>query len=354
MGVTRGHLLLLTAAIAVLVVIALIIAGLSPDPIAGGELPAKDELERLKLREEAEKLRGDRTTVARLLPVLGPVVTALIAGGTLWQAVRRAAQDRADQRRDADRKRFDERFAAATANLGSAEVAKSVSAAILVDSMVREVRAELSGPALSLLVASLQIDHDDVTTRLLVRSLQRTIRAGPARFLPRPGGGDPEATLTFVRAPGINLERVELAGVDLAFMRLRHARLAHARLEGALGTELDLSDADLDRASLRNVRWHVVTARRTTFRDARLEGARMTRATLTGADFYRARMAGAILDESTFENTKFERADLAGARFARAVFDDLTLDSIVRAENWRDGVFDGPVRERLEQRAGAA
>jgi uncharacterized protein YjbI with pentapeptide repeats len=314
------------------------------------ELEAQTE----KTRAEARKVRDENSFVSRSFSVGTPLLTALIAVLGLGFTAQKAARDRREQRaadaqaRDAaTTKRFDERFADATRGLASENPADKLAGAVLMSSMVRERRAELSHQALSLLLASLQVEHDEVTTRLLVRAFERAVRAAPQRLIATDEGGR-IISLSHVRAPELNLASLDATGLDVAFAHLDGADFRRTVLRGSKGYDVSVEQATLERADLRGIEWVHVHARGAKLQRAQMSGAKLGFADLSGADFYRADVQDAEFPEANLSGAKFHRATVARAKFQRATFDDRSLRTIVQARDWREAEFDEVVREQLE------
>jgi uncharacterized protein YjbI with pentapeptide repeats len=317
------------------------------------QLPSKDVLEREKLQAEVQKLERDNSDLARAAAIGTPLLTALIAAGGLLLTARKAVADREAQRK-ADRQaraaaettRFDERFASAAQGIASDNPASKRAAAVVVTSMVRERRADLSDQAMNLLLANLQVDHDDVTTRLLVKALERAVRAAPRRLLQEDEAGR-VMSLSHVIGPALNLASLDARGIDLAYGKFPGADMRRCILSNSKGYEAYIEDAEFDRSDLTGVEWVHAHLRGSHFQLARLTGAKLTNTDMVGCDFYQADLSGANLFESNLRGAKFHRAKLSGANFLRARLDEKSLESIVRAEDWKGAKFDTEAAEQL-------
>lgn len=344
----------------------------------GAPIQTKAEVELSKLRAERDKARAETRKIARdnnglwrLLGILAPMATALIAAGALVVTVKKNLDDREQERearratehsaalqRKQDRevqsatetaaavRRFDERFEAAAAAAAGDRVAQRRAGAVLLGSMTQGP-GELPDQAINLLLALLQLEEaetDAGTTRLLVRALERALKV--------PSGAPPVAerfTLTHLRAPGVNLSGLDLTGVDLAFSVLESADLRSSILEKSRAVELKLPKAQLQHARLSHCEWFRLHAPGAAFQDATLVGSELREAVLPRADFFKAKLVGADLRGATLDGAKFQQSDLDGARLRPARIDDGALATVVKAHNWRSAEWDDVVRVRLEQ-----
>ena len=322
-------------------------------------LPGKTILERKKLATDISKSQRDDSTASRIVAFLTPLAPVLVAAGTLLFTISKALDDRRDQRdneeqtrKQAEEARFDDRFAEAVKNLGSTNQAETRGAAVLLSSIVREQRADLSRQAVLLLVATLQVKHDEVCARLLRAALRDLIRSDTSPF----GAAvreDPEVSLAYVQVPELKLagrlggaSGPDLSGCDLGFAQLESSDFSRCRLERAKGFRVSLPKAKLRSALLGDVRWHQAKAPRADFRSVKAARADFSSADLTRADFYQAQLQGADFRNATLVGTKFHSTNVRDATFEGAQIDAKSLDSF-RTANWRDAMFDPDTRARL-------
>lgn len=156
---------------------------------------------------------------------------------------------------------------------------------------------------------------------------------------PRPDGASCRAWLASLdRAFAADFSRVRKGEIEaipvldlkdrkLVGMKAVHAQLVHARLEGArlgnapdaeeAGSEkeyaADLSEANLEGATLIDAKLFRLMARSTSFDHADLTGAFLTGAALRSASLESAALKGATLDGATLKNAGMEYADLSRA-----------------------------------------
>lgn len=312
-----------------------------------------------KSAAETEKLKRDNGWPARLLSYLAPFLTALAAAAgvvvSVWtvgknrrDADRREATQRREAREAAEVERFDERFAKAVSGLSSESSDEQCGAAVLVSSMVREKSEALSNQALQLLMVALQTTHDPVCDRLLRFALARFARAAPQRLVASEDGAL-TVGLVHVIAPQLNLANLELPGLDMAFANLDEADLRRAVLPGSKAYETRLENANLEGADLTRTHWARVHASGAKMRLATLRRAGLRSAELNGANFFRADLHRADLRYAELFGARFEKASLAGANFIGAQFDDRSLSSILRTDDWREARFDEEDRAFLEE-----
>lgn len=301
--------------------------------------------------------------------VLAPVLTALVAVAGLIVSTALASRqylaqrdkDRKEQERlrgrdmqadrEAESRRFDERFIQAVECLDAESAARRIAAVVLISSMVGEHDERLSRQAFDLLLGALQRHRDrssDVTpeaVRMLLPVLEGVLR----RIAAEPGAG--ELRLARLRAVGINLTGLNLEGADLAFAEMTGSSLSAADLSHSCGYALQLADSVLNQAVLREVRWHSVKSRRARFKWATLTSAELRRGDFREADFFQAQLQSAHFDRADLRGARFDRATLTDTFFTGAKLDDVALRSMLRAKNLERAVLDWTARERLQQLA---
>ncbi len=183
-------------------------------------------------------------------------------------------------------------------------------------------RADFHPQALTVLIAAARFNDEEPAVRQGIRlAVERAIGAVAPELLA-------EVSWQGVRLPDVNLTKAHLAGVDL-----RDAVLENARFSGA-----DLTGANLTAAGLQG---------------ARLDGATLRDAVLTYADLAGATLAGATLTRATLSNMKVLNLDLdrADLRNIGPGWRGVPWDA---TRNWRQALFDDPVRAELDHIYGLA
>jgi hypothetical protein len=107
-----------------------------------------------------------------------------------------------------------------------------------------------------------------------------------------------------IRGNIVRLNREGITEIDLHRCYLRNVRLPDANLEGALLWAANLEGALLWAANLKEAQ----------LGKANLKGARMVRANLKGADLRQANLKGADLRQANLEGADLEGANLEGAK----------------------------------------
>lgn len=336
-------------------------------------------LERKKLVADISKDTRDDSTVARVIAFLTPLAPVAVAAGTLIFSVRKAAQDRAEQRGkdeaqnvreaedrrdqrekeerariDSENTRFDERFADTVKNLASANEGEKRGAAAVLSSIVREKRDDLSDQAVMLLVSSLQVDHDEVSARLLAHALRDLMRTSPGRFRAAPGQ-EPEVSLAHLRIEKFTLAgRIasasgpDLRGFDIAFCQLPDCDLSRCILDNSKAYGASLQRANLFKTRLMGARWQEANCAGADFRRTRLDEARLVHANLTECDFFLADLSHADLSHANVTDARFHSTNLTATNFRGATVSEKTIASLAKA-NWREAHFDPPVRVLIEE-----
>jgi uncharacterized protein YjbI with pentapeptide repeats len=241
---------------------------------------------------------------------------------------------------EANRRRFDERFAQAVESLDAGNPAHRIAAVVLISSMLREPDRQLADQAFALLVGSLQRHRDsssDVTEG--VAAMLLPVLEGALRTLAAERPGRP-LDLTRLRAARINLTGLYLNGSDLAFADLSRSSLSSAGLSKSDGFALRLVGSTLNQAVMREVRWHCVDAQLAKFKWATLTSAELRRGDFRGADFFQAQLQSAHFERADLRGARFDRATLTDTFFVGAQFDEVALRSILRAKNPERAVFD--------------
>ena len=100
-----------------------------------------------------------------------------------------------------------------------------------------------------------------------------------------------------------------------------------------------MQKAVLDNANLQNA----------CFAKADLKWVHFNKAKASRASFQQAKLQSALFKRADLRGAYFEQADLNNAIFTDAVFDRKSLNSIVKAFNWRKAHFDDGIQEQLER-----
>jgi uncharacterized protein YjbI with pentapeptide repeats len=388
-------------------------SGAPPLP-AGPARPDLDQLdqpalEEQKLREEIRALwtESDETWWERpeTVPTAAALVALLSVLLTFWHQTRESARqrnaDRAQARERAQafdhqqaadrqeqaaerRRRYDELFVTVSANLAASQealrlaAASSIEAAFLADDAAEEGRegATYRTQVFGLLVGVLSLERSDEEERLSDRVLARVLVKGLPSQLPSSPGQVEEPRPGELSLDGVFLQRTDLSRLDLRGVTFEDADLERAKLNEANLTSCNLRGANLD--------WVEATGRQTRFgnallMDADIEGGKLAEARMRGTRFDGARLVSAVLDDADLSNANFtnaslqdahldrsilvgavfDEADLASAYFRGAIFTSPdggygapVLESILRANRWREAHWDPQVRAKLEELAG--
>ena len=398
MGTARSHTLGSAASAVVL--------NQTPTPGPTATLEPKEELERLKLREEVTQLveenRRSDSPLGWLLafaPFLTVIIGVITVGASLkkqsddlataQQAASAAAEQwraefREQQRAEADKsqqwreefrrqqeqdresrerevlRRFDETLTQVSANISSDKLALRLNAAASLGLFVKERYRDFHGDLLNILIANLKSKPDHAVAELLRGHLSKTLRMIFEEGHDLDGDVDDRLDLT-----GLDLYRFRIAGlrvpdaitVDLAFSNLRDADFRDTRLFRARGGEALLDGAHFTRAFLDEARFNKARTERApaSFHATRLVSATFKQAQLANADFRQAHLQGARFDLADLSGAHFEEADLADAYFRGTTFDQPALRSLaLGARRWRQAHFDPEVVAELEKLSGAA
>ena len=356
--------------------------------------PDKTRLELEKLQQEVRKLEIENDKARGFAAGLlrwGPFVTVVAGVVTVLVGVRKEIREQRQQRKlDRDqrdkehrerleqaerarmqrereleqqqldaRRRFDELFAQAVANLGAESESVQLSGVVLLQSFLRDDGAPFHEQVYAVVCANLGIKHTPLVNRFLVRAFEQAIRR---RLAAHAEGEEPESLdLANCQMPRVDLHGLHLDGVDVAFATLRDANLVGARLAGMRGYDVDLQRARLSEADLTEARLWGAQARKAQFHNARLISTELRPsrhpAGLREAEFYGARMQGAHLNGADLTGAQFDDANLSDTYFDGATLDDRALRSILRSKvvkgtaSWEKASFDDDIRSKLEEMA---
>jgi uncharacterized protein YjbI with pentapeptide repeats len=178
--------------------------------------------------------------------------------------------------------------------------------------------------------------------------------------------------LSFSNLFRANLFRANLRGADLTGTNLSEANLSEAKLTGA-----DLREADLFRANLTKVNLTKAKLTKANLFGANLSGADLSGANLSGADLSGANLSGANLLGADLRGAVLRGADLSGANLFGANLrdadlsgadlsgadlleanlsgadlgevnpEDLTVEQVKSARNWKEATYDDDFRKKL-------
>ena len=124
-----------------------------------------------------------------------------------------------------------------------------------------------------------------------------------------PGANLADANLFFADLTNADLNNASLVGANLSFATLTGANLAGANLTNALLDVTILIGADLTGADLSNAFLFLTS----------FSNADLTNATLTNADLGSADLDGAILTNADLSGSDLDGADLSGAKLTSAI-----------------------------------
>jgi uncharacterized protein YjbI with pentapeptide repeats len=315
-----------------------------PAVAAVARVPAQeDSLEDQKLQEEIRQLRleNDRyDSVWGMLLAGAPFVTALVAIGTLGAAVNKQQRDSL-QSRTADlaqrekelRQRYDEQFSAAMTNVGSDHVGLQAAGASALLRLQGNADEALQKELLIYASAQLRLRSSPAVLPMLREVFERA-----AAQLFAPGRASPaldRLTLRKADLSGVNLADLVFRGtrVDLSEAELARATLRGADLWGAKAFKADLHEADCTSANFGPALLIGSDLRRARLRGARMGSAKLDGADLSGADLRGASLQSAHFKGATMNGTKLEHADVNDAYFVDVVMDSATLASLAKAKN---------------------
>ena len=289
---------------------------------AAGPATPKEQLEREKARQELIGKQIENESKGALpISLAGGLSAAVAALATILGAIL-ALRGYLDAR---DKERQDRLGAALNETLTrlvSVEWRQRVVGAAGLLPFFSTDRADFHLQALTALIAAARIEDEQPAVRQGVRlAVEQAVRTIPPAVLA-------EVSWQGARLPDVNLANATLTGLDLRDAVLENARLSGATLERADLTAAKLQGARLDQAKLGK--------------------AVLTYADLAGATLTGATLSGATLSDAKVLNLDLERADLRDIGPGwRGVPWDAT-------RNWRQALFDAPVRAELDRLYGPA
>lgn len=327
-------------------------------PLTGAQLPPLDEAQRQKLCQETRKLEIDNQRSAGALGdilALAPFLTALAAIATLGLASVKQQADKSRQRKE-DRQqralelqtRFDEQFADAIGNLGSEAAGLQAAGASSLLRLQQRSDTGFQREILLFCAAQLRIGVGDRVRQIVVEVFENALRTVFAVELA------PHAAVTLslegAKAPRLNLAGVNLKGISVDFTRaeLPGATLRQAEIWGLKADSSDISNSDCAKVNLGPAVLNNVNCRRTRFSGARLSSSKWRNADVSGATFIGAKLQSADFRGAVLQGVNFNHADLNDAYFDGAVVDLATIQTIVKANNWRKAHFDPRQRASID------
>jgi Pentapeptide repeats (8 copies) len=232
---------------------------------------------------------------------------ALVLAGafTLLRYLRDQRNEREKQRDDRQterEKRAEEHFQAVVEGLSSEKEEAKIGAAILLRTFLRPDYKQFYIQAFDLAVAHLRVARGsilpdaDPDTPLPLTTLSQVLIVAFKEGFPLARSQN-KGNRESLDATGIQLDNAFLNGADLKQVWMRQASLRKAKLRGA-----NLSGAEL--------------------LDANLSGAKLREANLSEADLIRANLSGAELLDTNLSRVKLREANLSGADLSGANLDD--------------------------------
>jgi uncharacterized protein YjbI with pentapeptide repeats len=336
-------------------------------PIAsaeGAEAPGNNGQQALasvqakKLRAETAEIETDTHNSSSLWSHIATVaapltgVAAILAIFVSLIGFHRERRQQRDQATAARGQQLEERFASALLGLGSEREAVQAGAAVSLLTFLSEENAHFHDQVRSATLANLKVNHTTAVMKLLVRTFEEAMRVvGELRPI--------DLDLSHAYLKGARLDGIRLDGAQLNEVDLEEAELSGASLVSARGRKTKLTDARLtgERTNLRNAHLYEVQAYKASFAGANLNNAHMKGGDLTRANFRGARLQAAHLERARLHGARFEGANVADAYFIDADFDQISLASLARADNWRKAHLSEDTKtmvEALAQPAGVA
>jgi hypothetical protein len=268
------------------------------------------------------------------------VATALAAliGGLL--AIPKFLEER---RRQSEAHR-EQNFASVMSGLGSERREARAGAAAALLGFLDGDRSVFDNQVFLLALAYLRLHRTSLEERpindLLVTVLERALPG----FMKSLGAGPGKATSLDLNHSF--LRRIDLSGIDLGqevdigFADLTSARLVNTKMFRVRGFGATLDKARLTDACLVEGRLHEVWCVEADFDRAIMHSVKLRGAHLVGAKFHQARLRSAHFDNADLRGAVFKDADVRDAFFGGATFDNVSLETIKKARNWRQAHFD--------------
>ncbi|MCL5024865.1 MAG: pentapeptide repeat-containing protein [Nitrospirae bacterium] len=127
----------------------------------------------------------------------------------------------------------------------------------------------------------------------------------------------------------IDLSDAELEGADLSSMNLRNANFSRASMKGASFANSDLSGTTFALADLENALFLFSILEGADMRGANLQNASLEDANLSGADLSHANLKGAMMAHADCRNIDLVYANLTGANLMGASLESAKVASVV-------------------------
>ena len=318
--------------------------------------PTTRQLENEKLIQEIRQLEisnQNQSSPWRYWIILAPTlvgVAAILTFGLGWwtqrsESRRQRERDRVE-RENENIKEFDSRFASVVRNLGSDSVSLQVSAAAVLTIFLDDRYIGFRDHIIRVACANLRVGRSSVVRDLLIDVLGVALTN-------RYGADSIQSSGERIDVSDADLRRFTIVNVRLreSFFAER-ADLTLSKLDYCDLWKSDLRQAKLAEASLRHANLGQARLDQAVLMHARLGGCRATSASLRGADARFAMFQGASLQSAHFEEAdlrgaRFDGANLADCYFLRAKLDADALRSILKGQRWRSAHFDPPVHEQL-------
>jgi uncharacterized protein YjbI with pentapeptide repeats len=248
------------------------------------------------------------TILSGFLSTLVIVIGALF-GLWRWFTDRRDAQNKELQDRQNEReKRAEERFQSAVEGLGDEKEGARIGAAILLRTFLRPSYEQFYMQVFDLATANLRLGKVDPNIPEPLDTLRQALITVFKESFPLTRDRLKEENSQFrpqsLIARGIQLDNAYLSKADLKQVWMPQATLRNTDLSGA-----DLRDANLTEADLRDAN----------LTEADLRGASLSRADLRGVKLYKANLSGVSLDEVKLNKAMLAEANLSGATFGGAM-----------------------------------
>lgn len=149
-----------------------------------------------------------------------------------------------------------------------------------------------------------------------------------------------------IKNPLLGVKAANLSGKNLRYANGYKAFLAGAKFIGSDLTGAHLNDAILIKADLTNANLYKAKLWGAKLNSANLIDANLNQAYLSEADFENSILVGASFNNAELFGANFNGADLTGVDFTGAK--SLTVEQITPSLNWKEALFDNPLRKNLE------
>lgn len=318
----------------------------------------KLQLENKKLELDTQKTEQEMQQSSKLLyKVIDiiPFITALIAVIGLFMTISKQINETRRQRRQS----FDEKFMTIIENLGSNENVLKTGAAISILSFLKPRYEEFHEQVFYLLTACLkrdQLTKDEVLRKILLHGFQQAIRIRAAKLREKNALIDDNEDKEVLDLSGCELEGVNLKKLELNWCNASHANLSRSNLREGTFHRINASGANMrelraPKAYIRKGIFDNVTATNANFNGAELIFCHFNgdQCNLAGADFMGSKLQSSHFKKANLKNAQFTGADLNDAHFHDAIFNTRTLETIIKADHWRQAHFNEEVMAQLQE-----